>query len=281
MQLSLYTLITRDFSIEESIEMAAAAGFDAVDWRQARGEDDTVHLTRDITDAEAEELRGKVAAAGLHISGLTTYYQLGKPGAAEASAELEGLRRSIQVTQALGARFMRCSGPHTAWGTDYEATREAFRRQIDEIAVSLAEAGVTLTIEQHGGGTFFASAGQILDMLRDIGNEYTGVVYDPGNCLHEGYESPAVQVDMLRNLIKAVHVKNAMPKSAEGPAEGIPGDSARLDKGLLDWPAIIAQLHALGYDNYVTLEDFFGGFDSVQEKLDWDAAYLREILQQL
>ncbi len=277
MQISLYTLVTRDFSLEQSLEMAVKAGFPAVDLRQGRTPEDTVHLSQAVTDAEAEQVRRRVEAAGLHVSGLTTYYCLGKTDREEAAVELAGLRRGLALAQILGARFVRCSGPRQDFGAPYEAARGALRAQVAEIAGEAAQAGVTVTVEQHGG-TLFASAGQILDMLRGVGNDYVGIVYDPGNCLSEGYENPKVQVDMLRMLIKAVHVKNGRPKSAEGPSEYLPCDQVRLDQGLLSWPAIVGYLREIGYEGYLTLEDFCPTFGSVQEKLDWDAAYLRGLL---
>lgn len=277
MQISLYTLVTRDFSLEESLEMAVKAGFPAVDLRQGRTPEDTVHLSQTITDGEAEQVRSRVEAAGLHVSGLTTYYCLGKTKPEEARVELAGLRRGLALARILGARFVRCSGPRQDFGAPYEAARAALRAQVQEIGEEAAQAGVTITIEQHGG-TLFASAGQILDLLRGVTNEYVGVVYDPGNCLSEGYETPKVQVDMLRGLIKAVHVKNGMTKSAEGPCECLPCDQVRLDQGLLSWPAIVGYLRGIGYENYLTLEDFCPTFGSVQEKLEWDAAYLRGLL---
>jgi sugar phosphate isomerase/epimerase len=276
MDLSLYTLLTSEYSLAESLELAAAAGFDAVDLRQGRDDDDPVHLRRDLSDHDAEQVRQQVEAAGLRVSGLTTYYALGQPQA-ESLAERRGLRRAFQLAQILGAPCLRCSGPPLVPGVSYETSRSVFRQQVGEMSALASLARVTLTIEQHSG-SLFCSAGQILDMLRGLHYSTVGIVYDPGNCLWEGYERPAVQLDMLGDRIRAVHVKNAMSHVVESPVETLPAEPSRLDQGLLDWPAIVAQLAAQGYAGYLTLEDFYGGFDSVAEKLAWDVAYLRGIL---
>ena len=274
MQTSLYTLVTREFTLQESLEMAAQAGFPAVDLRQGHDADDSIHLRITISDAEAEAVRGMVEAAGLQVSGLTTYYQLGKTDPAEGQADLDGLRRGFALAGILGAPFVRCSGPRLDPESGYEASRGAFRRQIEVLAEDAQAAGVTLTVEQHGG-TYFSSAGQIMDMYRGVGSDHTGIVYDPGNCFSEGYERPWVQVEMLGKLIKAVHVKNYMTIAGEGSQETLPCEPRRLDQGLLDWADLVARLRAVGYDGYLTLEDFWGGFPSAQERLDWDAAYLQ------
>ena len=155
MQTSLYTLVTREFTLQESLEMAAKAGFPAVDLRQGRNPEDTVHLSISITDAEAEAVRGMVGAAGLHVSGLTTYYHLGKTDPAEGQAEVDGLRRGFALAGILGARFVRCSGPRLDFVGGYEAAREAFRRQVD----TLAE---VLTVQNLGGKPFLLNGRQRL-----------------------------------------------------------------------------------------------------------------------
>ena len=276
MRISLYTLITSDSSLEESAAMAAAAGCDAVDLRQGRDETDTVHLPRTASDADVAAARRVVEDAGLHLSGLTTYYILGRVGP-ESAADLDGLRRAFDLAAILGAPFVRCSGPRIDPEAGYEASRAAFREQAVAMAAAAAAVGVTLTVEQHSGSVF-ASAGQILDRLRGLEPPGLGIVYDPGNCVWEGYERPGVQLDMIGRWVRAVHVKNAMPQPAPGPAEQVPADSTRLDQGLLDWPAIVAGLVAKGYGGYLTLEDFYGGFPSVAEKVAWDVAYLRGAL---
>ena len=278
MELSLYTLLTNKFTLVESLKLAQAAGFDAVDLRQGRDDKDPVHLSRAITDPEVAEVRREVEAIGLQVSGLTTYYRLGMTHPPDAAAELRGLRRAFTIAHNLGARYLRCSGAPIGENVTYESARAAFRRQVEEVAPVAEEHRIVLTLEQHPG-YFFASAGQILDMLRGLEHPYLGIVYDPGNTLWEGFERPAVQIDMLGNLIRAVHVKNAMPRPSEGPAETLPADPTRLDQGLLDWPALVAQLENQADAAYLTLEDFFDGFGSVERKLAWDVAYLRSLLK--
>ncbi len=73
--ISLYTLLAREVSLEEAAKLAADAGFDAVDIRMR---EDGIHITPDISDAEACRIRWMVEDMGLHVSGLTTYWEVGK-----------------------------------------------------------------------------------------------------------------------------------------------------------------------------------------------------------
>ena len=274
MQLSLYTLLATEVSLDEAIAEAKETGFDAVDVRM---HESGAHLLPSVGDDEVAQIARWVENAGLVVSGLTTYYVAGEADAQAAGKSFEGIARALQVAEMLGAPMMRLSGPaHSSEGVPYEALREAFREQAVRLGEMAAQRGITATIEQHGGRSF-ASAGQIVDMMRDLPREGLGVVYDPGNCLSEGYEDPLVQVDMLRCVIANVHVKNATTVPHEGPSPRIPTAAARLDEGLLDWDAIVARLRDIGYDGYLTLEDFCT-FDSLREKFEYDVTYLRSLL---
>jgi sugar phosphate isomerase/epimerase len=94
----------------------------------------------------------------------------------------------------------------------------------------------------------------------------------------EGFERPEVQIDMLRDYIRAVHVKNATPQPVTAPAITIPAQLVRLDQGLLDWAAIIVELETQGYSGYLTLEDLGKVFNTVPEMLAWDLEYLRGLV---
>lgn len=276
MELSLYTLVTQDFSLEESVEMAAEAGYQAVDIRQS---EDGCHITPDVTDSKLEQIRGMVEDAGLQASGVTTYWQVGIPDTKEAGRHQEGLRRGCQIAQILDAPLLRCSAADLDLDTGYETQRQLLRDQLMQAAEYGAEYDVTINFEQHSR-TMGASAGQILDLTRGLPLDYIGVVYDPGNTMVEGFERAPNQIEMLRHLIKAVHVKNLTVESTTEPEECFPFNCVPLDSGFLQWPAIINQLKEIGYDGYLTLEELVlhDRFDSVREMIAWDAQYLQSLL---
>lgn len=275
LKISLYTLLARDVSLEEAVRLAANAGFDAVDIRMR---DDGIHITPDISDAEAEKVRKMVEDAGLHVSGLTTYWEVGRVERAAAAVELAGIERSLHTATVLGAKFMRVSSADYERCYDYEVCRAAFRDQIMRVAEMAAAHGVIVTPEQHGG-RYIASAGQCLDMLRGLEHPNLGIVFDPGNAVSEGFERPWVQVRMLGRWIKNVHVKNRMTAAGEPRQhERLPGGNVRVDEGVLDWDAIAEELKAIGYDGYLTAEDF-AEFDSLAEKFAWNVRFLRALAE--
>ncbi|MGI5819730.1 MAG: sugar phosphate isomerase/epimerase family protein [Armatimonadota bacterium] len=270
-QIAMYTLIGKDLSLEDCIKLTADAGFDAIDIRM---QTDGIHITPGITDAEAEAVRGMVEDAGLHVSGLTTYWEVGKVDRNEARVQLDGIARSLEVATVLGAGFVRISSGDYLREYDYEVHRAAFRDQIVRVAAMGAAHGIVVTPEQHGG-RYIASAGQCLDMFRGLEHPNLGIVFDPGNAVSEGFERPWVQVRMLGAWIKNVHVKSRMPAEGEPRQHNrLPGGNVRVNEGVLDWDEIADELVAIGYDGYLTCEDF-AEFDSLEEKFRWNAEFLR------
>ena len=270
-QISMYTLIGKELSLEECIRLTADSGFDAIDIRMR---DDGDHILPTISDEEAEQVRVMVEDTGLHVSGLTTYWEAGKVDRGEARAELDGIARSLEVASILGAGFMRISSGDYSREYDYEVHRAAFRDQIMRVAAMGAAHGIVVTPEQHGG-RYIASAGQCMDMLRGLEHPNLGIVFDPGNAVSEGFERPWVQVRMLGSWIKNVHVKNRMTAEGEPCQHArLPGGNVRVNEGVLDWDEIADELAATGYDGYLTCEDF-ASFDSLEEKFRWNAEFLR------
>jgi len=274
MKLVLYTLLTSDFSIEESIALAVKCGFDAVDIRM---HESGIHLVENVSLQETARIKALVDEAGLEVSGVSSYFSIGVEEESWGQMR-QGLEYAMDVCKTLGGKFLRCSGPKVLINDSYETARQLFRKQAIEINELARQKEIILTAEQHCI-TLFSSAGQVLDMMRDLNLSNLGIVFDPANSLLEGYERSSIQITMLQDLIKAVHVKNFSTKEATeiGLYDSIPVLEQRLDQGLLNWPQIISQLKKSGYDGYITLEDF-AKFDTVEEKLLWDRQYLQELI---
>ncbi len=271
LKISLYTLLANKVSLDEAITLTANAGFDGIDIRQR---DDGVHIMPDISDADAAAIRTKVEDAGLEVSGLTTYWEIGKVDRDAARVEFDALKRSMHTANVLGAGFVRVSSGDYDKAYSYEVCRAAFREQMTAAAALGAEMGIVITPEQHGG-RYIASAGQCLDMCRGLEHPNLGIVFDPGNAVSEGFERPWVQVRMLGSWIRNVHVKNRMTSEGEaGVNERLPGGNCKADAGVLDWDMIADELAAVGYDGYLTCEDF-AEFDSLEEKFAWNVEFLR------
>ena len=270
-QISLYTLLAKDVSLDEAIRLTAEAGFDAIDIRQQK---DGIHILPEISDTDAAAIRTQVEDAGLHVSGLTTYWEIGRVERDSAREQLDHLKRSMDTAKVLGTGFVRVSSGDYNKAYSYEVCRAAFREQMMIVGDLAAAMDLVITPEQHGG-RYIASAGQVMDMCRGLEHPNLGIVFDPGNAVSEGFERPWVQVRMMGGWIRNVHVKNRMTAAGEaGINERLPGGNCKADEGVLNWDLIAEELAAIGYSGYLTCEDF-AEFPSLAEKFAWNVAFLR------
>lgn len=108
---------------------------------------------------------------------------------------------------------------------------------------------------------------------------HVGVIHDIGNLMIEGYEDAGAAFEMLGPYLAHVHVKNV----AWRPAGRTPDGSTRwahewapLRDGQADIEAYLRALDAVGYDGWVTVEDFSTAVPLEQRTRD-NLAYLRSI----
>jgi len=275
MKISVYTLVGMKDTLEDVVRISKEVGYDAVDIRMC---EDGIHILPDIKDDGVKDIRKLCEDTGIEISGLTSYYKIGLTEKDERIKMLDKIKRAMEIVNLLNAKFLRISAEDIDFKTGYEKQREFFREDCFFVSEIAKKAKVVVTIEQHSL-SLVASAGQILDLMRGIDNSHIGIVYDPGNTVFEGYERVNVQIEMLKNLIKNVHLKNCIIKGGELTKEGwLPSEVTKIDKGVLNWKEIILNLRKNGYDGFLTLEDFSETNWSLRERLEYDLKYIKRVL---
>jgi sugar phosphate isomerase/epimerase len=152
----------------------------------------------------------------------------------------------------------------------YEAAEEEARRN-----------GVKALVEVHNG-LICPSAAATRRLLDGLDPQWVGVIFDPGNMIREGRENWQMALEMLGPYLATVHVKNG------GWFVGEDGKWATqemsLSEGMVDWAAVIAALKSVGYDGWLDIEDFRGGWARASEefptrwKLEQDFEYLSGLI---
>jgi hexulose-6-phosphate isomerase len=105
--------------------------------------------------------------------------------------------------------------------------------------------GVVLGIE-NVWNKFLLSPQEMRQMIDEVGHPLIGTYFDVGNCVLYGY--PEQWVAILGSRIKKVHVKDFKRAVATGA-----GFCQLLD-GDADYRAVVGELRAAGYDDYLTSE---------------------------
>jgi sugar phosphate isomerase/epimerase len=82
-----------------------------------------------------------------------------------------------------------------------------------------------------------------------------GVIYDPANTVLEGSMDLNMGLDIVRDYVDLVHVKNVRWEHLGG-GEWRWGFDELADGGL-DWAETIAALKRIGYDGYLSFENLY------------------------
>lgn len=276
MKLAVYSLITPDYRVQEAAELIAEIGYDGVEW--------TVDYTNAMWDGEsnwhidtgnleesAQAARDAADSCGLEVTGLGTRCNC---------FDLDGVRTCMKVAQIVGAPAIRVAAPGYDGSTPFPELFDRARDAYAEIQTVAADHGVKAAIETHNG-LISPSASAARRLLEGLDPEWIGVLHDPGNMVREGMENWKMGIEMLAPYIAEVHVKDLAWFRDDGEWHC---DLTPLGEGMVDWPAVVGALREVGYDGYLTDENFLPGWCQVSEELptrqllEQDYRFLRSLL---
>jgi sugar phosphate isomerase/epimerase len=254
LRLGVNAISLPELTIELTAEAVAALGYTGIEWRVAEipadvaGEPPSFWGNSLSTLGPNEEAIDRAKAAcerhGLEVIGICPYVQVG---------DRAYLERIFRLARRLGAGQVRLYAPWFSgepYGDLLAAAVEFFAH-----AEKVARAhGIKGAIEMHQE-TICPSAAHAKRLVDRFDPECIGVIYDSGNVVLEGSESPALALDILGEHLAHVHLKNAgWRRQADGQA----WESywAPLDEGIADIHRVLDLLQARAYEGWVAMEEF-------------------------
>ncbi len=277
MKLGVYSLVTPDYRIEEAAALAAEIGYEAIEWtvdypNAVWDGGAKWHVSTDELEATAGAARAAAERHGLEVPCLGTRCNCFEP---------DKVRLYMDVARLVGSPAIRVMAPRYDGSEPYDEllarAREAYAR-VEDLA---GEIGVRAVVELHNG-LISASASGTRRLLEGRDPERIGAMFDPGNMIREGMENWRMGLEILGPYLCHVHVKDGRWVPADGG--GWRMENAPLAEGLVEWPAVIDGLRAVGYEGFLDIEDFRGGYAcrpvgiTTRQKLREDFAYLSSLL---
>lgn len=285
MKLSVFTVATPDMTAEQLAAAAASAGIEGVEWRfrgipeAARSETPSFWGNNrcSIDPARWEEdvpaFREAAIQHGRRSIALVPYLNCG---------DLPATVQAFEAASALGASMMRVGVPGYNRQTAYPELYDQAVRYLTEVQDLVKQYKVKALVETHHF-TIAPTASLAYRLVESLDPDHVGVLYDPGNMVHEGYENYRMGLELLGPYLAHVHVKNAgwYPDAKEqADAEASEGGStssaslplragwtsrwAPLTGGIVDWVQVVRDLKAVRYDGYYGIEDFSGTYASAE-----------------
>jgi sugar phosphate isomerase/epimerase len=249
---SVFSLIFRDFALDEAIPAIAKIGYQGVELMGR-----PPHLPPDTPPARVREIKRLVDDHGLVVANIAGYAG-SYSQTDDTQAQLDDLARQLEMADVLGCTLIR----HHAGGPSYdEATETQWRRAVEGMqrAADLASrAGVRLLNELHPNG-IVETADSAADFLGRVDRPNVGVVFDPGNMYLAGTPHGAGEVYKLWGRIFHVHVKDCLRVSdptyptARQWRGGLTAFKVLGEGGVDHLPAFKALAH-LGYAGFLSCE---------------------------
>lgn len=284
MKFSVFTVMAPDTTPKEMIHYLKETGYDGVEWRfkevptelqdqpTSFWGNNLCTLTPSMTDQELDELSILSKENGIEVTSVTPYLSVG---------DIEATERVLQVAKRLGAATIRVGVAGYDRSKNYHDLFDETVAYLKEVEPLCKQYGIKGLVETHQH-TISPSASLAYRLVKSFDPRHIGVLYDPGNMVHEGYENYRMGMELLGEYLAHVHVKNATwnitEKTDDGQVIWNP-NWASVEKGIVDWKQVLLDLKAVGYDGTIGMEDFSAEYstkEAMKHNIDWIKKLLNE-----
>ena len=254
---NLCTSTLAAFALEDALCLAQSAGYEGVELR-VHG---NCHVSLQELQRRCVEIKRQVEAHQLELCVYNTYFGVNEPGAIEAMIDIcsrTGVKYFRATLPLAGVAAVRNLGMDRAVVPSYRDGMapadllRTVRLTLQHLARRTKLAGVCTLLEIHWG-TVMSSFTSAHALVRDLDPEAIAITFDPANMVIEGKEDWEYGLDLLRDCVANVHIKNASWIRKDGhwtwQWDG-------LQQGMVEWPQLFKLLAARGYRGMLALEDF-------------------------
>lgn len=286
MKYSLFTVSVPEMTLEEALKKMKEYGYDGVDWRVTAIPTDPEILKEkpsywrnnyctvdiDTVDEKAEELKALSDKYGMEVNALATYLN--------CSDSEEKIEKCMVAAKKMGCSRIRVNALQYNKERDYTELFAEAVAGFKKVEILAKKNGIKADFEMHMG-TITPSASAARRLASHFDPQYIGVIYDTGNVIYEGFEEYKMAFEILGPYLDLVHIKNAkwVKKEVEGKEKFVP-DWAPFTDGYADFERCFKALKSVGYDGFVTFEDFSSA-ESSDEKLKTDISYIKGIVDSI
>ena len=220
----------KDMDLFGFLEIAADLALDAV-------EPTSYYFPEDATPDYLHRLKQRAFVLGLDISGTAVMNDFCLPPGPEREKELAHVRKWIDYAAELDAPTIRLLSGNWIQGTPDAELAKRVVDAIDSLIPEASKKGVTLALENHGGGVT-TTAEELLKIVRAVKGPNYGVNLDTGN-----FHGP----DPYRELAEAAPYAVNVQVKTEIRRKGRSKETADLER-------VVKILRDAKYSGYVVLE---------------------------
>ena len=262
----------------EAVAKAKELGFDAIEFVEIDGGEDYA-----LQVENAKKIRAEADRVGIEINAYAVGACLCRGNAEAEAAEVERLKRQLDIAKILGAKVMR----HDCYGwLEKAGVMRSFDSMLPTVAANarlVTEYGQSLGIktctENHG--IIAQDSDRMERLFNAVGHDNYGLLVDMGNfiCVDE---DPATAVSRVAPYAIHAHIKDMLVRDEPGEFIRSATRGGRyfggtvVGEGVIPIKRCLRILKQAGYDDFVSLE-----YEGMEDCISAIARGLKNIRQYL
>jgi hexulose-6-phosphate isomerase len=228
--------------IKDGLQLCKEIGYQGLEILLTEGGE----LTMSSGPAEYAALRRMSEEAGVELTSICGGGDLSDNDPAAVAAYKAQIRKMLEAAEALGIETILVTGGRTSERVPYDVAYDRTLRALQELRPDAERHRVNIALENIWNKLLISPL-EFRDFLDKVGSPYVGCYFDTGNILLYGY--PEQWIRILGTRIKKIHFKDFKMDHKERRYEW-----SQLMEGAVDWPAVMREISAIGYDDYVITE---------------------------
>jgi hexulose-6-phosphate isomerase len=211
-------------------------------------------LTLRSPDADVGKLARACRDAGLEPHSLVSTPRFFREDEADRKRSLEEAGRAIEIAAGLGARTILIHPGQLSPSVPYDDCWKFALESLNALKDKAASMHIRLGLE-NVWNRFLMSPLEFVHLLNEINSPAVGIWFDIGNVVAVGYPEQWVRILGGKRLV-GIHVKDF--KRGPGDHFGTYDGFVPVFHGSVNWPEVIRQLVAVGFDDYLVTEVSLG-----------------------
>jgi sugar phosphate isomerase/epimerase len=283
MKLSVTSVSMPGLDLVETCQLLSKLGYDGVELRvrytpeSAMGKGYTSPWGEHKTDLAPDNLAAKAADVAKIVSdhGL----QIAAIASNLRADEIDDIKLLADGVSKLGNVPIRIGAPSRYDRTmNYDVLYDEAVEAYAKVLETLKPYGLKTLIEIHVG-SIMVSASLAHRVVSHFSAEELGVIYDVNNMALDGFETFRIGMELLGPYMQHNHASGYRPVATDQRDERgtlkWAWEICDLSDSILDIPQYMADLKAVGYEGYISIEDFRA--TDLEERLRRNLEYLRAL----
>jgi L-ribulose-5-phosphate 3-epimerase len=228
--------------VKDALQLCIETGYQGLELLMTEGGD----LTMQSGPSDYDTVRRLGEDAGVEFTSICAGGSLTDNDPTVIEKGKAQIRKALEAAEALGIDTILVTGGRVNEKVPYDVACERLFAGLSALKPDAERHRVNIALENIWNKLLISPL-EFRDFLDRLGSDYIGCYFDTGNVLLYGY--PEQWIRILGHRIKKIHFKDFKMDHRERRYAW-----TQLMDGSVDWPAVMREIRAIGYDDYVITE---------------------------